>query len=334
MRLNIKDIDYVLPRNVVTNEDLQQENPHWNMKLVEPHSGVFRRYITSPDETALDLAFEACKKLLARHPGLKEKIDAIIFCTQCGDYIMPPNSCILHKLIGLPDEVFAFDFNLGCSGFIYGLAVSDGLLKAGIAENILLVTADTYSKYINKNDRSARVLFGDGAAVSWLRAELSGLIDIQCSTFGRGYEKFIIPAGGCRLPKSPRTSRAGTDSSGNVRTLENIYMSGMDILNVVKIKVPKQIYALLQRNQMTLDAIDLVIFHQASKIVLDSLAQILKLQPEKSYSNLREVGNTVSASIPIALKDALDSGKAKRGNKVLLVGFGVGMSYAASIVEV
>lgn len=335
MRIKIVDSAYYLPERAVTNQQLQKENPTWDIPLVEESAGVVKRHIAGDDETALDLSFQACKKLFALNQEAQNQIDGIIFCTQSQDYIMPPNSCILHKMLALPERVFAFDFNLACSGYIYGLALAQGLIFSGTAHTILLVNADTYSTYIHTQDRSARVLFGDGAAVSLLTLSDStqGIIDIQCATSGKGYDKFIIPAGGCRTPKSKDTSVPHKNGSGNVRTLEHIHMDGMGILAFVNSKVPQQIRSILTHNKLTIDHIDLFVFHQASKVVLDSLTRILKIEPEKVFRNLREVGNTVSASIPIALKDALDRGQISRGDKVLASGFGVGLSWGTAIIE-
>jgi 3-oxoacyl-[acyl-carrier-protein] synthase-3 len=336
MRVKIKDIDYYLPERLVTNEELQRENPNWDMSSIEERVGVLRRHIAGDDETALDLSVQACKKLFSRSEDAKEQIDAIIFCTQSNDYILPPNSCILHKILDLGEDVFAFDFNHACSGYPYGLALSQGLICSGIAKNILLVNADTYSKYISKQDRSVRVLFGDGAAVSWIVVSDSkqGIIDIQCSTYGNFYDKFIIPAGGCRMQKCKETAIPRTDDSGNIRTLENIRMDGMGVLSFVNSKIPKQIKQILHQNGLAINDIDLFIFHQASKLALDKLTHLLAIKPEKVYQNLEDVGNTVSASIPIALKNALDNGRLSTGDKVLLSGFGVGFSWGTAIIEI
>ena len=336
MRLKIEHIEYYLPAAVVTNEDFSREHRQWVMSQVEERSGVLQRHVAAADETALDLAFEACKQLLTHHPEASERLDAILFCTQSADHPMPPNSCILHKLLNLPDAVLALDFNLACSGFVYGLTLSGGLLSAGYATNILLVTADTYSKLIHPGDRSARVLFGDGAAVTWLTAPdgtTARLIDVACATSGRDYATFIIPAGGCRLPRSSATQVIETDASGNERTPENIHMSGVDVLNFVKTKVPQQVESLLQKNGLSMADIDLVIFHQASKMALDWLTRRLGVTPERTFTNLSHVGNTVSASIPMALKDAMTAARVRRGDRILLVGFGVGLSYASALME-
>ncbi len=336
MRVKIKDIAYYLPEKIITNEDLIKDNPTWDMALIEKKTGVFKRHIANENETALDLAVNACKKLFSMHEKAKNLIDGIIFCTQSEDYLMPPNSCLLHKLLELPDEVFSLDFNLACSGYVYGLALAQGLISAGTLKNVLLVNADTYSKYISKQDRSTRTLFGDGAAVTWITASDSeeGVVDLLCATSGKDYEKFIIKAGGCRLPKSSETSIYMKDQSGNIRTLENIHMDGLGILAFVNSKVPKQIKSILEKNELTVEDIDLFIFHQASKVALDSLVSLLKINPEKTFQNLSSVGNTVSASIPIALKDALESKKIVKGNKILISGFGVGLSWGTAIIDI
>jgi 3-oxoacyl-[acyl-carrier-protein] synthase III len=336
MRTIIKDIAYFLPEQIITNEHLHRENPDWDMDLVTTRTGVKQRHLAESGETALDLSVKACQKLLSNHNEASGQIDGIIFCTQSPDYIMPPNSSLLHKILGLSENVFAFDINLACSGYVFGLALANGLIQTGVATNILFVTADTYSKYIHKKDRSARALFGDGSSVSWITASDSsqGIIDLQCSTSGKDYDKFMIPAGAQRMPLSYETSLEKSDESGNVRSLANIHMDGMGVLTFVNSKVPKQILKLLERNQLQIEDIDLFIFHQASKLALDSLTRLLKIKPVRVFQNLSKVGNTVSSSIPIALKDALESGRVNEGDKVILSGFGVGLSWASALIEI
>ncbi len=335
MSIIIKDIVSHFPQNKVSNSDFHKENPNWDMDLVKERSGVHERYIAGENETALDLSIIACKTLLSKNIDLADQVDGLIFCTQSPDYIIPPNSCILHDELNLSENVVAFDFNLGCSGYIYGLAIAQGLIKSGQTSNILLVTADTYSKYIHKKDRSARVLFGDGAAVSWITQTDSkeGIVDILCATYGKGYNSFIIPAGGLRLPASEETKVTIKDSSNNIRTQENIHMDGMGVLTFINSKAPKQIKQLLKRNKLNISDIDLFIFHQASKMTLDSLVRALKIPKEKTFSNLSNYGNTVSASIPIALKGAIEADLIHPGYKVILSGFGVGLSWGTVLIN-
>jgi len=339
MSLFINEIAYHLPKQIVTNEDMAAENSSWDLARISGKSGVTKRHIAMSNETALDLALEACKKINLNNKFSLDSVDAIIFCTQTPDYIMPPNSCILQKELGLSDNIIAFDYNLACSGYVYGLAIVNGLLASGLAHNCLLVTGDTYSKYINKRDRSARVLFGDGATVSWISDKSFGkslkLVDVLCATNGAGYDKFIIPAGACRISRSAETAAEQMDSSGNWRTQEQIYMDGMGILEFVVGRIPVQIKNILAKNHMAIENVDFFVFHQASKLILDTLTKLLRVDSQKIFNNIASIGNTVSSSIPIALSQAKeDNVLPKEKGKVLISGFGVGLSWATAILEV
>jgi 3-oxoacyl-[acyl-carrier-protein] synthase III len=334
MGLVISHIEYYLPEKVVTNEDLAIENPEWDIKKIEKKSGVKNRHISTPDQTALDLAIKTIEKGLSTGKIMKDQIQAIIFCTQSQDYIMPSNSFLVHKHFGFSEEVWTFDYNLACSGYIFGLAISQGILEANLAKNILLITAETYSKYLNPKDRSTSILFGDAAAVSLLSNDKGrGIIDIILSSNGGKYDTFYIPAGGFRLPKDRDTKKITIDRSGNERNLENIHMNGFAVWQFISEKVSLQIIELLARNKLSVNDIDLFVFHQASKMTLDSLTKILKINEDKVFVNLENIGNTVSSSIPIALKDAEDIARLKRGDLILLSGFGVGLSWGSIIMK-
>jgi len=334
MSICIQHIEYSLPAKVVTNQDLKKQHPDWDIKKVESKSGVFQRHIAAPDQTAYDLAKEAVTKLFDRNIVAKEDIDGILFCTQSPDYIMPSNAFLIHNDFGLRSNVWAFDYNLACSGYIYGLAIARGFIETKMAKNILLITADTYSRYINENDRSTNVLFGDGAAVSLITSnENSDFFDIELASEGSEYEAFYIPSGGCKIPKSDQTKVMVADRSGNERTLEDIHMNGFAVWKFISNTVPRQIKELLKRNDLTIDEIDFIGFHQASKLTLGSLSKALKIDPDELFTNLGRVGNTVSSSIPIALKDAQTEGKLKKGDLILLSGFGVGLSWGSIIMR-
>jgi len=333
--MRIVDIASALPDKVVTNEQLCEENPDWDMTKVAGRSGVLSRHVAADGETALDLAVAACRDLLSRNPDLPAAVDGLIMCTESEDYLLPPDGCVLHGLLGLRQDCFVTDINLACSGFVYGLALARGLMATSMCHNILLVTADTYSKRINSRDRSSRVLFGDGAAVTWL-SDAPGpghVVDVVCATDGTGYDKFVIPAGGDRMPISADTAVEHEDDNGNWRSQQDIYMDGLGILTFATAKVPRQVKELLNRNQLTVNDIDLFVFHQASALVLDSLARLLRIPPGKVFTNLEQLGNTVSSSIPIALSDALAAHLIKSGSRVLISGFGVGLSWASALLR-
>lgn len=308
MPITIAGIAYALPSNVVTNDDLANEHPEWDMGRVIDRTGVSRRHV-AVDETALDLAIRAADELIANFPDARSA-DALLFCTQTPNQVMPPNSYLLHEYLRLGEAVFALDFNLACSGFLYGLAQAHALIAGGIASSVLLVTADTYSSLIDPNDRGPRVLFGDAAAVTWITTGARGLVDIAVATSGRNHRAFMIPAGS-----------------------SVIQMDGLQVLGFIESRVPGQVLELLTRNGLSVTDVDLFVFHQASRLALNALQRNLKIPDDKMFSNIDRIGNTVSASIPIALRDAIDEGRAGPGSRVVLCGFGVGMSWATAIFD-
>jgi 3-oxoacyl-[acyl-carrier-protein] synthase III len=333
---SIGAIATALPEAEVTNADLARENPSWGMELVAELSGIASRRVAAPDETAFDLSLEACEELLEQPAIPAEDIDAILYCTHGPDHVMPGNAQLLHKHLGLGDDVLAFDYRLACSGFVYGLAIADALARAGTASRILLVTAETTSKLTNPGDRSTRVLFGDGAAVAYVSAADQGggrIVACDLRTHGGGFEYGYIPAGGARNPAGEKSKRETVDRSGNVRTGEDLHMEGTELWAFVNSAVPAHIEAFLAANSLTLEEIDLCVFHQASALILDSLVKALSIAPEKMYVRMKDVGNLSSASIPFALQAALEEGAIQSGDRVLLSGFGVGVSYGSAIVQ-
>ena len=333
--VKILNIEYSLPDKIVTNEELHNENPGWDMRNIEIKSGVIERRIVSANETAFDLAKRACDKLFYEKMHNKSDIDAIIFCTQSPDYIMPSNAFLLHEYLDLDENVLAFDYNLACSGYIYGLVIARALILSYTAKKVLLVTAETYSRHINAGDRSARVLFGDGAAVTLITKSENeeGIYDFILATSGKNYRKFYIPAGGCRIPKIDHPINV-IDASGNVRTENDIHMDGMGVWSFIQSTVPRQILDLMDRNSLTADDIDMFIFHQASKMTLESLRRALRLPESKVYLNISKTGNLVSASLPVAFKNALEEGCIQPGHLILMSGFGVGLSWGSLLMKI
>ncbi|MBT3237545.1 MAG: ketoacyl-ACP synthase III [Rhodospirillaceae bacterium] len=329
MKARIEDISYALPGAVVTNDALHEAHPEWDFTQLEERTGVSQRCIASPDETALDLAETACRDLDL------DGVDGLLFCTETPDHPIPPNSCILHGRLELPETVLALDINMGCSGYVYGLELARALIVAGSAKKVLLVTGDTYSRLINPGDRATRVVFGDGVAASLIVAceDNEGILDISLGTAGKLHDRFIVPAGGTRLAGSDETRMEKTDKSGNVRTDEDIVMDGFGMLSFVNAKVPVSVKSLLESNKLGLEDVDVFVFHQASKVVLESLQRNLKISDDKMINNMNMTGNLVSASVPVSLKIAIDAGQAKPGNLALLCGFGVGLSWATALVR-
>jgi 3-oxoacyl-[acyl-carrier-protein] synthase III len=333
--IGIETIACAFPERCLTNADLRADYPEWDFDRLETRTGVTKRYVAADGETALDFAVQACESLAARGQLRSAEIDAVIFCTESPDYIIPPNSCLLHGKLGLRTDALAFDITLACSGYIYGVQLAWSLIRSGAAKRVLVATADTYSRYIHAGDRATRCLFGDGGAVSIISASETGsnILDIRCGTAGKHYEKFIIPAGGMRVPVSADTACVTVDSSGNTRSAENIKMDGLGVLSFFNSTIPCSVKDTLGRNNFSVDDVDLFVFHQASRIALDNLRTALKIPTEKMVDYLADTGNLVSASIPVALGRAIESGRAQPGSLVVLCGFGVGLSWGTALVE-
>jgi 3-oxoacyl-[acyl-carrier-protein] synthase III len=323
MKLKISAIAYHLPSLVETNDTLKEDNPDWDIPKIVDKTGILTRYISAKDETAVDLAFEAGIKLLHNDSVNLEEIDLLILVTQSPDYVLPTSACILQDKLGLNKSCMAFDINLGCSGFIYALGVAGGLIESGVATKGIILCADTYSKYIAKNDRTCRPIFSDGASAVYV--ELSKTDDIgpfDFGTDGSGFDKLIVRGSGARNP-----------SIMNNPLKSNLEMNGSNVFLFTMYVVPKSINNLLKRASKTLEDIDLIVFHQASKLVIDNITKKLLLDEGKVFTNYDSVGNTVSATIPIALKDASSQGRLKGGDIVMVVGFGVGLSWGATLIN-
>lgn len=328
----IDQIEYYLPKTVLSNRDLEKQFTDWDGKRAEKRIGIRNRHIASEGETALDLACYACEKLFQFVD--KNKIDFILFCTQSPDYFLPPDSCILQDRLHMKTNIGALDLNLGCSGYIYGLGIAQSLILNNLASHVLFVTSDTYSKYIHPEDKSNRTVFGDGAAASLIsKSKKEKIHKFSFGTDGQGYNNLIVPNGGLRHRFSSDAPII-EDAMGSKRTKNNLYMSGPEIFNFTIEAVPEVFNDVLLKNKMTLNDVDHIFFHQANKYMLNYLRKKINIPEEKFYINLLETGNTVSSTIPIALKDALSKGLIGKGKIVMLVGFGVGYSWGGTIVEI
>ncbi len=331
-------ISCYLPPTILTNEELEKEydSPSWTASKIYRKTGIKSRHIAK-DELVSDLAVEAGKKLLAEHGISTSDIDFLLLCTQSPDYYLPTTACIVQDRLGIPTSVGAFDYNLGCSGYIYGLATAKGLLAAGIAKNVLLITAETYTKHIHPLDRSTRTVFGDGATATLLREEdIEKIGQFVLVTDGKGAQNLIVPTGAMANPRTEETAKENEDANGNIRSLDNIYMNGAEIFAFTLRGVPDLIEKTLIKNNITIDQIDYVILHQANKLVLESLREKLEISEEKFCIDVEEIGNTVSSTIPIALRRAIDKKipQVKSGSKILIAGFGVGYSLGATVITI
>ena len=331
--MKIKAISYYLPETILTNGELAAIYPEFSEKKISSKVGIESRHIAK-DETVSDMAVKSAEKLFDEYSIDKNDIDFIILCTQSPDYKLPTTACIVQDRLGLRKDIGAYDINLGCSGFIYSLATAKGLIAAGIAKNVLVITSETYSKYINDYDKSTRTIFGDAAASVLVSADAAeGIGEFVLGTDGSGKDNLIVPAGGSALPQSPKTAIEYEDGDSR-RSKNNIFMDGGRIFEFTMDVVPQTVRSVLEKNSLTLDDIKMVVPHQANKFMLTYLRNDMDIPKEKFYVNMKHVGNTVSVSIPMALKMAMDEGKLEKGDKVLIIGFGVGYSWGAVIITI
>ena len=315
----ITAVSSYLPETVLRNEELEKQFPDFKAVKITKKVGIRERHISAPGETALDMGEKAARKLFSACPEAQEA-DFLLFCTQSPDYFLPTGACILQSRLGMKTAMGAFDYNLGCSGFVYGLAVAKGLLAGNIASKVLLITAETYSKYLNQEDKGNRSIFGDGAAATLISScEEEHFGEFVLGTDGTGYQNLIVKNGGAR---NRHDGSAG----------DNLFMNGPEIFNFTIEVVPQLVQNVLAKNDMTLDQVDHFVFHQANKYMLSYLGMKIGIPEEKFYIDMEDTGNTVSASIPILLEKLQKKASLRPGDRILLAGFGVGYSYGAGIL--
>ncbi len=333
MGVSIKAISYYLPERVVTNEDLVKEFPEWDVEKVYSKVGVRERHLAAETETAGDLAEKAARKLFDEHQVSPSDIDFLLLCTQSPDYRLPSTACILQDRLGIPTSAGAFDYDLGCSGCIYGMAVAKGLIVAGMASNVLLLTAETYTKYLHPDDKSNRTIFGDGAAACLISKGkgLAEIGDFVFGTDGSGAENLIVKTQGARVRE--RSGLSTTDDDGHVNREDYLYMNGSAIFNFTLEQVPSMMKQLLEKSGLNKDEMDYFVFHQANKYMLSTIRKVCGISKDKFYIDLDHTGNTVSSTILIGLKDCLDQGLVRPGMNVMACGFGVGLSYGGTVLH-
>ena len=328
----IKGISYYLPERVVTNEELVKEFPEWSVDKVAAKVGVNSRHLAAVDETAGDMAEKAARKLFEEYNVNPKEIGFLLLCTQSPDHFLPSTACILQNRLGIPTSSGAFDYNLGCSGCVYGIAMAKSFVDSGLAKNVLLLTAETYQKYLHPSDKSNRSIFGDGAAACLISSE--GVAEIgECvlGTDGSGAEHLIVKTGAARY-KQP-TGNVYEDEDGHQRFEDYLYMNGSAIFNFTLEAVPAMMKEILTKNKMEKNDVDYYVFHQANKFMLNTIRKICVLPKDKFFVNLENTGNTVSSTVMIGLKQCLDAGTITPGMKVMVTGFGVGLSWGGTILK-
>jgi len=328
----IKGISYYLPEKIVTNEELVKKFPEWSVEKVAAKVGVKSRHIAGQNETAGDMAEKAARLLFQEYNLKPTNIDFVLLCTQSPDYHLPSTACILQNRLSIPTTAGALDYDLGCSGCVYGLALAKGLIFSGIAKNVLLLTAETYSKYIHPKDKGNKSIFGDGAAACLVSTEgIAKIGEFVLGTDGSGAENLIVKTGCSR--RYNKANDFHKDEEGHIMASDYLYMDGSAIFNFTLEVVPDLVKKIMNKNNITSELIDYYIFHQANKFMLNTIRKICALPKDKFYINLEDTGNTVSSTVFIGIKDCLTKGIIKSDNTVMITAFGVGLSWGGTILQ-
>ncbi len=331
MQAFIKAISYYLPQQQLSNTELAKLFPEWGVEKIAKKIGINTRHIAAANEFASDMAIAAAQKLFTEHHINPAEIDFILYCTQSPDYFLPTTACIIQDKLNLPVKAGALDFNLGCSGYIYGLALAKGLIAGGIAKNILLLTSETYSKFIHPGDKGNRTIFGDAAAATLISTDgIAAIGQFELGTDGKGAENLMVKQGAIRYPDKNRDSV--NDGYGNEQSPGHLYMDGPEIFAFTSQIVPALIAGTLFKNNVDKAGIDQFILHQANQYMLEHLRKKMDIPVPNFYNAMAGVGNTVSSSVPIALYDAMKEKPAAPKAKWLLAGFGVGYSWGATVI--
>ena len=333
----INKIGFFLPKQKLSNESINKQHPEWSTDKISSKTGIYNRHIASKSEFSSDLGINAALDLFKNEEIDKKSIDYLIFCTQSPDFLIPTTACIIQNKLGLRNDIGAIDINMGCSGYLYGLSYAKGLIESGQANNILFITSETYSKFIHDLDKSNKTIFGDGATATLISSKpiskLCGKIgNFSFFTDGSGYDKLIVRNGGVKYKCDK--GHDYFDNKGNfVKNDDNLFMNGQAVFEFTAFKVPPIINKIMENNSLNIDNIDLFVFHQANKFMMNFIRKRCNIPEEKFHIFLKDTGNTVSSTIPLALSDAFKKNKIKKGFRVLIAGFGVGLSISGTLIK-
>jgi len=332
--IGIQGIAAAVPKNTINNYEYTAHFPKEDVKEIVDKTGVLERRFAEEGTCASDLCLAAANQLITDLQIDRTEIDALIFISQTADYKMPATAIILQHKLGLSKKTMAFDINLGCSGFVYGLSVAYSLIQQPNFRKVLVLDGETRSRIYSPKDRKTAFLFGDGGIAAIIeKDEKYGVSHFSLGSDGSKESLIKIDAGGYRNPSTAETlTEKVVDEYGNIRSDEHGYMNGADVFNFVLLEIPKDIKNLLATSQETTETIDHFVFHQANSYMNDYLKNKLKLPEEKVPTSIEKFGNTSSVSIPLTI--ALKLKNELLGNKKLLLsGFGVGMSWATAIIN-
>ena len=310
-------IDHAFPAKKIENTELQRGA--WSAQKIFEKIGIRSRFTATEHETALDLGFQAAENLIHKHKINRDHIDCLLYCTQSPDYIIPNNVSLLHERLHLKTKIPAIEYNQGCTGYIYGLFLAKSLILSQQVNTVLFVTADTYTKYLKEDNLGCRTVFGDGATASLIsKADSQQFGECVFGTNGTDFQSLYLSGVGAKTKNEPL----------------DLHMDGPAVFSFTLKVVPTVIAETLEKNKLTLDDIDHVVFHQANGFMLEALREKIGIPLEKFCLHFSESGNTVSSTIPIVLQNLFETKKLKPNAKILLCGFGVGLSWGAVIIQV
>ena len=331
--IRIAGISACVPKQIIDNRDIQD---HFTQKEIEKFiktTGVSERRVAGDDLCTSDLCYSSALKLFSDLGVQREDIDVLIFLSQTPDYHLPATSIILQNRLGLSKNTAAFDVSLGCTGYVYGLAIACSFLQQNNVRKVLLLVGDTPNKQISSKDKVNALLFGDAGTATILEKHAgAAALFFSLNSNGAGENAIKIKAGRYRFPSSHETLQEKTDDDGNIRNDEQVFMDGMEIFNFALSEVAPDIQKLMAFSNRTLGGLDYVVFHQANKFLNECISKQMRLPHEKVLYSIGSFGNTSSASIPLTIVHRLvNSGSLPL--RLLLCGFGVGLSWASAIVD-
>lgn len=319
MGVRISGVGHYAPAKVLTNADLEKildTSDDW----ITTRTGMKRRHVAAPDEATSDLALAAAKDALSRASRKPSEIDCYVVATVTPDFAFPATACIVASKLGVPGKP-AFDIEIACSGFIYGLTVVSSLIRSGVYKRVMLIGAETLSKLVNYEDRSTAILFGDGAgAVILEEAAIDSFLAAELGSDGTTPETLFLPAGGSRTPITPAALAAHQDK---------IHMAGREVFKFAVNRMVESSLTALARANLKPSDVSYLIPHQANRRIIDAAAQRLAMPAEKVIVNIQEYGNTSAASIPLALSEAEREKKLRGDDLIVFTGFGAGLSWGA-----
>jgi len=337
MGASITSICYALPDGSLTHDELRKRFGSDEMDRLIQTTGIKNRRVSLNNECASDLATKAALKMINENNIDPKSIDFIIFSTQMPDYLLPTTACIIQHKLGIPTSAGAIDINLGCSQYLYAHSCAFAYIKSGLAKKVLVMTGDTPSRIINKNDRSVVPLFGDAGTAAIIEpndSDEDGYIDFVFGTDGEQYDSLIWPASGMRGMHDQDKGVEEKDKFGSVRSAQDMYMDGQRIFLFTLKRVPETLKEFLIKHKLTADDIDFFIFHQASKFIIDSISKKMKIPEDKFNRVYADRGNSGGSTVGIALHDAISNRKIKQGDVVVLSAFGVGLSWSHALYKV